>query len=40
MSKLALAIVNIIIIIIFTHADVVNAQSWEVSTPKNPVEPP
>ena len=24
----------------FTHADVVNAQSWKVSTPKNPVEPP
>ena len=25
---------------IFTHADVVNAQNWEVSPQKNPVEPP
>ena len=25
---------------IFTHADVLNAQTWEVSPPKNPVEPP
>ena len=25
---------------ITTHADVVNAQTWEVSTQKNPVEPP
>ena len=25
---------------IFTHADVVNAQTWEVSPLKNPVEPP
>ena len=25
---------------IFTHADEVNAQTWEVSTQKNPVEPP
>ena len=26
--------------IVFTHANVVNAQTWEVSTQKNPVEPP
>ena len=25
---------------IFTRADVVNAQTWDVSTQKNPVEPP
>ena len=25
---------------IFTHADIVNAQTWEVSTLNNPVEPP
>ena len=25
---------------IFTLGDVVNAQTWEVSPPKNPVEPP
>ena len=25
---------------IFTHGDVVNAQTWEVSPQKNPVEPP
>ena len=25
---------------IFTHGDVVNAQTWEVYSPKNPVEPP
>ena len=24
---------------IFTHADVVNAQTWEVSPSRNPVEP-
>ena len=25
---------------IFTHGDVINAQTWEVSPQKNPVEPP
>ena len=25
---------------IFTHGDVINAQTWEVSPIKNPVEPP
>ena len=25
---------------IFTHGDVINAQTWEVSPPKDPVEPP
>ena len=25
---------------IFTHSDVINAQTWEVSPQKNPVEPP
>ena len=25
---------------IFTHGDVIIAQTWEVSPPKNPVEPP
>ena len=32
------------VVVTFFHisilADVVNAQTWEVSTPKNPVEPP
>ena len=31
--------VVVIFSIIFTHGDLVNAQTWEVRLPKNPVEP-